>query len=395
MRVTLPRQLSTGSGFPWSLVDRVVDVDPGRGARARKLASANEPYFAGHFPDVPVMPGVLLCESLAQLGALVAGEEGPPPELCEVRRARFRRPVEPGTTLDLGVTLMEAGPPLVFDGTVEVEGQVVAEVQFALRVPARPWIHPSAIVHPGAELEDGVVIEANATIGPEVRIGRGTWVGPGAVVTGRTTLGARNRLFPYAAVGLAPQDLKYRGEPSSVVLGDDNQLREYVTVNPGTEAGGMETRIGSGCLFMVHSHIGHDCRVGDEVVLANSVALAGHVTVEGHAIVGGLAGIHQFARVGESALCAAGAMVSLDVPPFCTAAGDRARLYGLNVIGLKRRGWSDEAVRTMKRAYRMLFHGDGTRADALAATRAAFPESTEVRHLVDFVAASERGVCRP
>jgi UDP-N-acetylglucosamine acyltransferase len=325
---TLPRHVTGRTGFPWVLVDRVLDVVPRRRGRARKLATANEPYFAGHFPDVPVMPGVLLCESLAQLGAIVVGEDGPPMELFEVHRARFRRPVEPGDALDLEVEVAGGGPPWALRGTIRVDTQIVAEIELSLRAPRGAWIHPTATIGRGAELADGVAVEAYATVGPEVRVGADTWIGPSAVVVGRTTLGARNRVFPFATVGLPPQDLKYAGEPSTVTIGDDNTLREFVSVNPGTAGGGMETRIGNGCLFMVHSHVGHDCRLADQIVLANSVALAGHVTVDSHAIVGGLAGVHQFARVGESALCAAGAMVSLDVPPFCTAAGDRARLYG-------------------------------------------------------------------
>lgn len=395
MQVALPRQVTGRTGFPWVLVDRVIDVVPRRSGRGRKLASANEPYFAGHFPDVPVLPGVLLCESLAQLGAIVVGEDGPPMELFEVRRARFRRPVEPGDALDLEVEVTDGGPPWRLLGRIRVDAQLVAEVELSLGATRGAWIHPTAVVHRTAELAEDVSIEAHATVGADVRLGPGTWIGPSAVVAGRTTLGARNRVFPFASVGLAPQDLKYRGEPSTVTIGDDNALREFVSINPGTVGGGMETRIGNGCLFMVHSHVGHDCVLGDQIVLANSVALAGHVTVDSHAIIGGLAGLHQFTRIGESALCAAGAMVSLDVPPFCTAAGDRARLFGLNVVGLKRRGFTDETVRTLKRAYRMLFHGTGTRRDALATTRAAFDGVPEVTRLVAFVEASERGVCRP
>jgi UDP-N-acetylglucosamine acyltransferase len=252
-------------------------------------------------------------------------------------------------------------------------------------------------VAPGAELDHGVTVEAYAVIGPHVRIGAGTHIGPHAVVEGRTTLGVRNRIFQFASVGAMPQDLKYRGEASTLEVGDDNIVREYASLNPGTAGGGMVTRVGSGCLLMVSSHVAHDCIVGSNVILANGAALGGHVRVDDWGIVGGLAGVHQYVRVGESALCAAGAMVSQDVPPFCTAAGDRARLRGLNLVGLRRRGFSVDAVVALKRAYRALF-GPGrtaaTRRDSLARVRDTLGHVPEVVRLVDFVAESERGVGR-
>ena len=177
-------------------------------------------------------------------------------------------------------------------------------------------------------------------------------------------------------------------------MGDGNIVREFVSINPGTEAGGMVTRIGNQCLFMVSSHVAHDCRVGDNVILANGAALGGHVEAQDHAIVGGLAGVHQYVRIGESALCAAGAMVSMDVPPYCTVAGDRARLHGLNVVGLRRRGFAGTTITTLKRAYRLLFQGGVTRRDALARTESAFGDVPEVRRLLEFVRESARGVCR-
>jgi UDP-N-acetylglucosamine acyltransferase len=234
-----------------------------------------------------------------------------------------------------------------------------------------------------------------AVIGPHVRIGPRTQVGAHAVIQGRTTLGADNRVFPFASLGGPPQDLKYRGEPSTLEIGNGNTIREYVTMNPGTLDGGMVTRIGRGSLFMANAHVGHDCEVADTVVLANSAALAGHVVVESHAIIGGLAGVHQFTRVGESAICGAGAMVSQDVPPFCMASGDRARLFGLNLVGLKRRGLADDVVRALKRAYRLLFLEGGSREAAIARTRAALGHVPEVARLAAFVEASARGVCRP
>jgi UDP-N-acetylglucosamine acyltransferase len=201
-------------------------------------------------------------------------------------------------------------------------------------------------------------------------------------------------VFPFASVGAAPQDLKYAGEPSTLEMGDDNIVREFVSISPGTAGGGMTTRIGSGCLFMVSSHVAHDCRVGDHVILANGAALGGHVQVDDYAIVGGLAGVHQFVRIGESALCAAGAMVSMDVPPFCTVAGDRARLRGLNLIGLKRRGFDSPTLGALRRAYRLLFQSASARREALTRVRAAFGKVPEVGRLLDFIAASQRGVCR-
>jgi UDP-N-acetylglucosamine acyltransferase len=368
----------------------VLECDPGVRAVASKLVSANEPHFVGHFPGVPVLPGVLLCEALAQLGAAAVGDaDGLVLEAVE--RARFRRPVLPGDALRLEVVVRGGGR---FQGIVTVGETVAAEVLFTLAAPRGARVDPTAMVDRRAELDSGVRVGPYAVVGPDVRIGAQSWIGPHAVVDGRTTLGARTRVFPFASVGTMPQDLKYRGEPSTLVVGDGNTFREYVSVNPGTEAGGMQTAIGSGCLFMVSSHVAHDCQLGDSVILANGAALGGHVVMEDHAIVGGLAGVHQFTRVGESALCAAGAMVSQDVPPYCVVAGDRARLYGLNLVGLKRRGFAASTIQAIKRAYRLLFHESRPRHEAIARTREELGRVAEVARLCAFVEASTRGVCR-
>ncbi len=382
---------ATATAFPYRLVDRVLRVEPGVRAIGTKLVSANEPFFAGHFPNAPVMPGVLICEALVQLGAHCVGGERPL-RLTAVKRARFRRPVLPGDALELEVVrATDAADGFV--GVVEADGAVVAEVEFAAEVAREPRIHPTAVIAAGAELASDVEVGPYAVIGPHVRIGPGSWLGPHAVVEGRTTLGARTRVFQFASVGAPPQDLKYRGEPSTLELGDDNTIREYVTLQPGTTEGGLVTRIGSGCLFMASAHVGHDCRVGDHVILANGAALGGHVVVEDYAIVGALAGVHQFVRIGESALCAAGAMVSLDVPPFCIAAGDRARLYGLNTVGLRRRGISRESRAALKHAYRLLFQGEQSWRRRIDAVRGELGGVPEVARLLAFLGGSQRGVC--
>lgn len=259
---------------------------------------------------------------------------------------------------------------------------------------SRAQVHPTAIVAAGAELGDDVTIGAYSLIGAQVRIGAGTRVGPHVVIGGRTTLGARNEIFQFASIGAVPQDLKYHGEPSELLIGDDNRIREFCTLQPGTEGGGMVTRVGNRNLLMNYSHVAHDCLLGDGNIVANGTQLGGHVTIESGVVIGALSGIHQFARLGESAIIGAGSMVSQDVPPFCNATGDRATLHGLNVLGLKRRGLSTETVRALRRAYRLMFQSGLRAVEAVARIRAEIPGVAEVERFAAFIAASERGVCR-
>jgi len=256
-------------------------------------------------------------------------------------------------------------------------------------------IHPSAVVAPGARLGAGVEVGPYAVIGPYVTIGEKTWVGPHAVIEGRTTIGRENRIFQFASVGAIPQDKKYRGEESQLLVGDYNAVREFATLHTGTAGGGMVTRIGSHNLFMNYSHVAHDCQIGDHVVLANGATLAGHVTIEDFVTVGGLVAIHQFTRIGESALLAGGAMVSQDVPPYCIATGDRAHLNGLNLIGLKRRGFTAEEITALKKAYRTLFAEGLPFKEAILRLREEYSAFAVIAHLAEFLADSQRGVCRP
>ena len=257
-------------------------------------------------------------------------------------------------------------------------------------------IHASAVVMRGAELDAGVTVGPYTVIGPRVRVGRDTWIGPHAVVEGNTVLGKSNRVFQFASVGAIPQDLKYRGEDSSLTIGDRNTIREFATLNPGTEGGGMVTRVGNGNLLMVYSHVAHDCQIGDHTILANGASLGGHVTLEDYVVVGALVGVHQFVRVGESAFLGAGAMVSMDVPPYCRAVGDRAHLYGLNVPGLKRRGFSPSVISELRRGYRTLFLSGLPLREAVRRIREnGGLQSPEMRRLVAFAEGAPRGVCRP
>lgn len=255
-------------------------------------------------------------------------------------------------------------------------------------------IHPTAVISPGAEIDHSAEIGPYAVVGPRVRIGPRTTVGAHAVIDGDTSIGADNRIFPFSSIGSLPQDLKYAGEPTRLEIGDGNQFREFTTISIGTEQGGGVTQIGSRCLFMANSHVAHDCRVGDGVILANSVALAGHVVVEDHVILGGLAAVHQFTQIGRHAFISGGAIVTMDIPPYCTAQGDRAQLAGLNTVGLTRHGFSQQQIRRVKAAYKIVFRSGLGLREALARVRAEYGGHSEIDHFVGFIEGSERGIAR-
>jgi UDP-N-acetylglucosamine acyltransferase len=255
-------------------------------------------------------------------------------------------------------------------------------------------IHDTALVDRNAQLDSDVEIGPYSVIGPQVKIGKGTRISAHVVVEGRTTIGQGNVIFPFATVGTAPQDLKYKGEASELIIGNGNTIREYASLNPGTQGGGMVTRVGDFNLLMMYCHIAHDCTLGNRNIIANGATLGGHVVVEDFVIVGGLVGIHQFVRLGTGALIGAGSMVSMDVPPFCNATGDRARLRGLNVEGMKRRGFDKARIDAVRKAYRVMFQSKLKTKEALARVGQEIPASDEVKCLVSFVANSQRGICR-
>lgn len=257
-------------------------------------------------------------------------------------------------------------------------------------------IHPTAVVDPSATLGAGVRIGAYSVIGGDVVLSDGIKIHPHVVVDGRTEIGAGTEIFPFASIGSQPQDLKYHGELSRLVIGARNVIREHVTMNPGTEGGGMLTSVGDDCLFMVGAHVAHDCRVGNNVILANNATLAGHVSVGAFAILGGLSAVHQFARIGAHAIVGGMTGVERDVIPYGSAQGDRARLAGLNIIGMRRRGFTREQIDGLRRAYKTLFGPDGTFQERVAAVAKAEIGEEAVMEIVNFIREdSSRSFCQP
>lgn len=255
-------------------------------------------------------------------------------------------------------------------------------------------IHQTAIVHEGAQIAEGVEIGPYAVIGEHVTIGSGTTVGAHAVLEGWTEIGLNNRIFQFASVGAAPQDLNYKGEKTLLKIGDRNTVREFVTINRGTPKGGGQTVIGNDNLLMSYCHVAHDCLIGNQVILANGATLAGHVTVDDYAILGGLCAIHQFSRIGSHVMISGGSMATQDIPPYTIAQGDRAKTVGINQVGLKRRGFSDEAVRDIKQAYKIVFRSGMRIEEALERIETELKGCMELEAFVAFIRSSSRGIAR-
>ncbi len=262
-------------------------------------------------------------------------------------------------------------------------------------VHTQEGIHPTAIVHPGAVIGAGTTVGPYAMIGPDVVLGKGNKIGGHAVIEGYTQIGDENTIFQFASVGADPQDLKFRGEQSKLIIGSGNIIREGVTLQPGTSGGGMQTVIGSRNLFMAYSHVGHDGIVGDRNIFANCATLAGHVVVGNGVVIGGLAAIHQFVKLGDLAMIGGGAMVARDIPPFCMAQGDRAGLTGLNIVGIERNGGTKEEIANLKRLYREIFYKNGGYRNNLERVESEFSGCSKCRFMMEFLKSSERGVSLP
>jgi UDP-N-acetylglucosamine acyltransferase len=385
--------------YPALLVDRIAGLEPGRRLVAVKNVTVSEEFFQGHFPGVPLMPGVLMIEALAQAATLLLSErEGlarsDRVSLRGVDQAKFRRQVVPGDQLRLEVSLSARRGPIVRASCqAAVEGQVVAELTLVLVVrPSGSDIDATACVHPQATIGEGTTIGPYATVGPNVVLGRRCRVGASAVVDGWTTVGDETQIFPMASIGLSPQDLKYKGEPTRLTIGARNIFREFVTIHRGTAGGGGHTTIGNGNLFMAYAHVAHDCHIGSHTIFGNAATLGGHVTVEDYATISAYSGVHQFCRVGRHAFIGGYSVVTKDALPFAKSVGNRARAYGINRIGLIRRGLSEDVVNRLKRAYRYLLQSKLNTTQALEKIeRDPALACDEVTYLLQFIRTATRG----
>ena len=391
--------------YPSALVDAVAEHEPGRRVVAYKNVTVSEEFFQGHFPGAPLMPGVLMIETLAQVATILLTQSGDERAavgayLRGVDHAKFRLPVVPGDRLRLEVTMGPRRTRLArAHGRAFIGDNVAAEADLLLGVIMEPrpgsragvTIDASAVVHPDAVIGEGTVIGPHAVVGPHVRLGRNCRVGASSVVEGPSEFGDGNEIFPFVSIGLIPQDLKFRGEPTKLVVGDRNVFREFVTIHRGTAGGGGVTEIGHHNVFMAYAHIAHDCHVGNHTIFGNAATLGGHVTVEDYATISAFSGVHQFCRVGRHAFIGGFSVITKDALPYAKTVGNRARIYGLNTIGLARRKFSSDSITKLRRAYRYLLHSNTSRALAQI-ERDPTLQCDEVKYLVDFIRTSSRGV---
>ena len=385
--------------YPSFLIDAVGEHEPGRRLTAFKNLTINEDFFPGHFPGAPVMPAVLMVEALTQVAAvLILDQADAPPtarvSLRGVNNAKFRRQVLPGDRLMLEVSLVRRRSRLAkAEAVAYVGGQRVAEAELLLAIePGAAYVDPTAAVHPSAQLGEGTIVGANCSIGPEVTIGRRCRIDASVVIDGWTDIGDETHIFPMASIGLAPQDLKYQGERTRLTIGRRNTIREFATINRGTAGGGGHTSIGDHNLLMAYVHVAHDCHVGSDTIFGPHATLGGHVSVEDFSNISAGSAVHQFCRVGKYGFIGGYSVVTKDALPFGRTIGSRpARIFGVNSIGLARRGFSSDTINQLKRAYRYLLQSNTTHALAQIDQDATLA-SPEVRYLVDFIRSSQRGV---
>lgn len=389
--------------YPSVLLDTVVEHDPGVRMVAVKNVTVNEEYFQGHFPGTPLMPAVMMIESLTQVATLLLLADGEAAPACGNLRAalqgvdgaKFRQQVLPGDQLRLEVVVRErVGESAVVRAVASTGGSTVAEADLLIGFqPGAVEIHEAALVHPRARLGAGTVVGPHAVIGPDVAVGERCRIGASVVIEGETEVGDDCQFFPFSSIGSIPQDLKFKGEQTRLAIGSRNVFREGVTVNRGTRGGGGVTVIGHDNVFMAYAHVAHDCHIGNSTLFGNGATLGGHVVVEDEAAISAYSGVHQFCRVGRQAFVGGYSVVTKDALPYGRTVGNRARLYGLNTIGLVRRECAPETVAKLKSAYRYLLQSKLNTTQALQRIESdAGLRCTEVDYLVDFIRSSKRGV---
>lgn len=387
--------------YPSFLIDAIAEHEPGVRLVAIKNVTINEEFFQGHFPGSPLMPAVLMIEALMQVAAVLVLERADAPatarvSLRGVNNAKFRRQVVPGDRLRLEVRLGRTRSRLAKAlATASVANHRVAEAELLLALdPGAAYVDPTAVVHPGTRIGDATTVGAHCVIGPDVTIGRRCRIGASAVIEGCTEIGDDTQIYPMASIGLAPQDLKYKGERTRLTIGRRNIFREFVTINRGTVGGGGETSIGDNNLFMAYVHVAHDCHVGSDTIFGPHATLGGHVSVEDCANISAGSAVHQFCRVGRHGFVGGYSVVTKDALPYARTIGSRpARIFGVNTIGLARRGVTPATISQLKQAYRYLLQSKLNTTRALAQIEQD-PTLTapEVRYLVEFIRTSQRGV---
>ncbi len=388
--------------FPFQLVDRIIDFDEEKSVIALKNVSVNEPYFQGHFPDNPVMPGVLILEALAQAGGYVllrnSDFAGRFPYFAAMEKVKFRKPVTPGDQLRLEMEVIKTKKNFVkMSGKALVDGMVVAEGIFLFTLahePSRPQIDGTSSVHRTAILGKNVVIGPNTIIGEHVHIGDNTRIEANCFLEKWTRIGEDCNVHFGSVIGSAAQDMKYKGEKSYVEIGDRCEIREYVTINRATGKDTV-TKIGSDNIFLTHVHVAHNCQLGNNIIVANMTNIAGHTIIEDKVVIGGMTGIHQFVRIGKGAMVGAYTRLPQDVPPYMLCEGNPAIIRGLNLIGLRRGGASKEAIQEIKTVYKKMYRSDLNTSQALKEVEGIELTTDESLHLQNFLQEdSDRGITK-
>jgi UDP-N-acetylglucosamine acyltransferase len=398
---------------PFLLIDKVEILEKEKSAVGYKFVSGNEDFFKGHFPGNPIMPGVLVIESMAQTACVLylfrPDLQGKFAYFMSIEKTKFRKPVRPGNLLELRVEVVKAKERVgKVRGAAYVDNNIVAESEFMFvlvegeevsskqKVEVESQIvqqnvHPTAIIHPSAVVHSSVKIGPYTIIGPECVLEENVQIGSYCRIE-YAIIKKNTRIFDSVCIGTLPQDIKFKGEKTLAVIGENCVIREFVTIHRGTVT--KMTSVGNNCYLMAYSHIAHDCKVGNDVIIANCGTLAGHVSIEDGVNIGGLVAIHQYTRVGKLAMLGGGAMVSKDVPPYVIVAGDRAELRGVNIIGLKRKGFNREKIKKIKEVYKKLFRSKLPLSEAIKKIESENNYPEEVKYMIEFIKTSKRGICR-